>query len=1094
MRCAYFPIFFLLLITNIFTSFYGAMAQNKGSMFVEHYLPVSKNEGHLFAGQNWAIAEDEASRLYFGNSSGILTYDGAYWDFIPIKNNSTVRSLAVDGGGTIYVGGYNEFGYLLPNSKGEMVYRSLSDDLDDSLKDFNELWRIVEVNDSVFFMSKKYLFCYANNKISHWETGFDAFYLIYKINNKLYVQVKGLGLMHIVNGELVPLNISKTLLNQSIHAIFPINKGYAICTRSSGIFLVDSLAPNRKLVRLSDISLDAALLHNYVAANALYTAIPLSNSRFALGLISGEVLIVNQNWEVVDIINSDLLGVNTAVYDLYMNSQGVLWLALDYGIAKAEVFSAYRYWKENRGISGTLADVARIRDTLYISTRAGIYFMPIGKSKGIEPDNFQKINVKIEQAWEFLYFLPKKENWHSPYSLSDTTNFDEQNTLLLAATTKGIVELNGVNSKVISNYNGVYALHQLRKDPTKLLIGLNDGVVLLEYSNGRWIDWGYQQGINKMVNNIGEDEDGNLWFSSAFTGLFRLKFPFVLSDKKNTELDLFDTNHGLESVTNIWVLDEYDPVLFMDDLNNTYFFDTSKEVFVLADSAMNARTVNLDSSQRYDYNYDQRIEGKRLGPTFVSRLTDTVFWMQTTYGYTRFKVEHPKDFSSVPNAIISKVYASDSLIFGGFNISEFSNDEGSETLTLSDSLLVIDLNTILSFSDNDVSFYFSLPFYEEEPKNEFSCLLVGYDKQWSDWQTYTKREYLNLPPGSYVFKVKGRNLYRTKTNITEFHFSVLAPWYRTYYAYALYFWLLVGIVVLIVKFYTRRLVQGKNKLEGLVKERTQEILMQKEEILVQSEHLKDANDWISAKNKELESRKTELELSNATKNKFFRIIAHDLRNPISTSVSTTEFILSNFDNADKDTIKNFVERLQNLSIRTFSLLENLLDWSTSQMGQITYRPEILELDFLVNETVDLSRSILDSKNISIELEIPHSINIYADENMFRTVIRNLLSNAIKFTYPKGKIKIWTTTKNDYCYVNFEDNGVGISEENLRNLFRIDKVVNTNGTNNERGSGLGLIICKEFIEKNGGTISVQSELGKGSIFTISVKLAKETTPK
>lgn len=1084
----YFPTIVLLILINLFTSFYDVVGQSKGSVFAQHYLPASKINGQRFGWQNWAVTEDKMGRLYFGNNEGVLTYDGVHWDIIALSNKSPARSLAVDGSGTIYVGGYNEFGFLLPNSKGEMVYRSLSDNLDDSLKDFNELWRVTEVNDSIFFMSEKYLFCYANSKLSFWETGFDKFYLTYKLNNKIYVQVIGLGLMHIVNGELISLNVNKKLLNQSIHAILPINSGYAICTRNSGIYLVDSLTPNQELICLSDISTNAALVNKYVIENVLYSAIALPNNNLALGLISGEVLIVNPNWEVVDIINSELLGVNSAVYDLYMNSQGLLWLGLDYGVAKAEVFSAYRYWKENRGVSGTLADVARIRDTLYLSTGAGIYFIPTRENKGIEPDNFQEINLKVEQAWEFLYFLPKKENWKSPYDIYDATAFDDQNTILLAATIQGIVEVNGTNSKVISGYNKVFALHQFRKDPSKLLVGLSDGVALLEYRNGQWIDWGYQQGINKIVNSIGEDEEGNLWFSSAFTGLYRLKFPFTLSDKKTNKFDLFDTKHGFASVSNLLIFDEYNPIMFRDEYFNMYFFDSTKEVFAQADSAYFARLHNPRPSQSYDDGYVSRIGSKRLTNTYVSRLTDTVLWMQTTYGLTRFMDEHPKDLSSVPNVVIAKVYALDSLIFGGTNISICKNDQGAES-TLAECARVIDFNTSLSFSNNDVSFYYSLPFYEEESKNEFSCLLVGRDKNWSDWQTDTKREYFNLSPGSYVFKVKARNLYRAETNVTEFHFTVLPPWYRTYYAYAFYFWLLVGIVVAIVRLYTYRLVQEKIKLEGLVRERTQEILMQKEEILIQSEYLKEANDWISTKNEELEAQKSELELSNATKNKFFRIIAHDLRNPISTSVSTTEFILSNFDKADRGTLKDFVEKLQKLSITTFSLLENLLDWSTSQMGQITFRPKMLELDFLVNETVDLTRSVLESKNISIELDISHSINIYADENMLRTILRNLLSNAIKFTHQNGNIKIWASIKNDSCYLSVEDNGVGISTENLRNLFRIDKDVKTNGTNNEKGSGLGLIICKEFIAQNGGTISAQSELGKGSVFTISVKLAE-----
>jgi signal transduction histidine kinase len=299
----------------------------------------------------------------------------------------------------------------------------------------------------------------------------------------------------------------------------------------------------------------------------------------------------------------------------------------------------------------------------------------------------------------------------------------------------------------------------------------------------------------------------------------------------------------------------------------------------------------------------------------------------------------------------------------------------------------------------------------------------------------------------------------------------------------------------VVKLYTYRLIREKDKLEGIVKERTQEILMQKEEILVQAEHLRETYDWMRAKNIELEyqkkafeKKKDQLEISNATKNKFFRIIAHDLRNPISTLVSSTGYILTDIEKFDNVKMKRIIEELNKLSLTTYNLLENLLDWSTSQMGEIRFDPKKVEIISVVRENLELVKSNIDSKNIQIDISVPEGLRVLADENMVHNIIRNLITNAVKFTPDNGLIKVFTEVKDDYCSLNIADNGVGISKENLENLFRIDKHVSTPGTHNEKGSGLGLILCKEFVERNGGTISVTSDPEKGSTFTISFKLA------
>jgi signal transduction histidine kinase len=167
------------------------------------------------------------------------------------------------------------------------------------------------------------------------------------------------------------------------------------------------------------------------------------------------------------------------------------------------------------------------------------------------------------------------------------------------------------------------------------------------------------------------------------------------------------------------------------------------------------------------------------------------------------------------------------------------------------------------------------------------------------------------------------------------------------------------------------------------------------------------------------------------------------------------------------------------------LLENLLEWSRVQANKIEIKPEVIDLGNIAAETFSLLHSSAEAKNINLSSSIVFNTTAYADENMVKTVFRNLVSNAIKFTKKGGEIKLSATDSNDYVEVSVSDNGVGISEENIKALFRLDVSLKSRGTANESGTGLGLIICKEFTERNGGTITVKSMIGIGSTFLFTL---------
>jgi len=233
---------------------------------------------------------------------------------------------------------------------------------------------------------------------------------------------------------------------------------------------------------------------------------------------------------------------------------------------------------------------------------------------------------------------------------------------------------------------------------------------------------------------------------------------------------------------------------------------------------------------------------------------------------------------------------------------------------------------------------------------------------------------------------------------------------------------------------------------------------------------------------ELKQSESQLREINATKDKFFSIIAHDLRGPFSVFLGFTEIMSLDIQNLTIEEIQNYSETMRDSATNLYRLLENLLQWSKMQQGTIPFNPEVWPLLQLIDESISMEPA--RSKGISITYDIPDTIEICADNNMLQTVIRNLVSNAVKFTPKCGKISVSAKVLTDKSVeISVKDSGIGISQEMLGNLFKLDVQTNRLGTNGEPSSGLGLLLCKEFIEKHGGTIYVESVVGKGSEFKI-----------
>jgi signal transduction histidine kinase len=241
----------------------------------------------------------------------------------------------------------------------------------------------------------------------------------------------------------------------------------------------------------------------------------------------------------------------------------------------------------------------------------------------------------------------------------------------------------------------------------------------------------------------------------------------------------------------------------------------------------------------------------------------------------------------------------------------------------------------------------------------------------------------------------------------------------------------------------------------------------------------------------VKERTHQLEIMNASKDKFFSIISHDLLGPVDGMIGSADILSLYFNQLSREEVEKFSQGVATSAKQLKQVLTNLLQWACSQTGEIPFNPVLIRLYEVLAETEKLLKETADQKKIKVDIQVKENLQLFADKNMIRVVLRNLLANAIKFSNVGGYVQISAQQLPGYTQVNVLDTGLGISKAVQEKLFRVDVKHSTVGTNNERGTGLGLILCKEFVDKHGGHIWVESQEGLGSTFSFRLPVASDS---
>jgi ligand-binding sensor domain-containing protein/signal transduction histidine kinase/DNA-binding response OmpR family regulator len=622
------------------------------------------------------------------------------------------------------------------------------------------------------------------------------------------------------------------------------------------------------------------------------------------------------------------------------------------------------------------------------------------------------------------------------------------------------------------------------------------------------------------INHLFKDSKKRLWIST-YSGVFMYDGKTLAHFEHDADSASITSNSinmvAEDGKGNIWVISE----LGLDQFNeHSHKFSRFTERYNLPEAmksivtgnnntlwiSCNEGIVSFDPStkmvKRYDKN-DGLFDNTYFQKAVLKSNSGTLYFG----GPKGFNVFDPDALK--PLHIPTYFYFTDLYIYNELQQPQQKGSPLHKILGFTDTLVLSRKQAFFSVSFSAINLY-------APQKTKYSYRLEGLHEEWIDVKGDRKVSFTNLQPGNYLLKVRYTDANGDwQTDVRGLHIMVLPPWWQTWWFKLLA--LLVATIAVVGVFYARvASIKARNKmLQGEVEKRTSElhemnislteqndeIKLQKErlelsyeEIIRQSDKILEQQQHITDQNKTLEGTVDELEKLNNTKDHFFSILAHDLKNPVSALADITGFIKHNVEKMDRRDLQDYLNGMHDASSSVFDLLVNLLNWSRTQSKKIEYKPADWNLQELIQKNAKLLEPQFNNKHIHLVVNVNSTHHIFADHNMIDTVIRNIMSNSIKFTDYNGKVTITSSEDEKMITLTITDTGIGMSAEQLEKLFSIDKANIATGTAGEKGTGLGLIISKEFLQINEGEMEVKSSPGKGSSFVLRIPKSSVTALK
>ena len=804
----FFPI---LIIFFLLIDSHPGLTQEKGTPYTQKILL----ENYGFKNNNFSILQDQYGILYISNSNGILQYDGSFWEIITLPEKSC---LALHSDQKIYVGTYNDFGYLWPGKLNKLEFKSIIDSSEFANQNIGLIENILSFEDNIFFTTEKKLFQWDGEKI-HFLDSSSKKLTLYKAGDHLFFKKKDAGLQEYIHQSFQNIPTHDLFKNKEIFTILPYNQ-QLLAKTNNGFYVFDhfSVTPLKTKV------------NHLIDENLFSAACILPNGNYAFGTKLNGIFIMDKAGILVKHIN-ELGGLfSISINDLYVDQSQNLWALHDQGISRIEYPSAYSYFSRNHGLRGNVTDVIRFNNTLYVATSLGVFYLS-NKCQADETDH-----VKLFKQ--------------IPGIKSSAYNFHPFKNHLFLTTAKGLYEIIGKKSVLFYNRasEDIASVLHSTKNPHYIFLGHTNGLSALKYEQGILIIKKRLKGINDKISSIAEEADGTLWLASKHTGIYKID-PF---DEYNPELpfthfcydSIFPQNLywvHLYSIQNNMLFSTAQGILQYDKKNNVFYKDTtllsaefkheSQWVYpIVEDNQKNLWLNILSKGDISNKTLVKRFENKSFetfNPLPVNRIKDffitsihpddsNIVWFGGYEGLFRLDLSQEKNPKQNFNTYLHKIIlGQDSTIFLSPYYHSQINSKKNEVFKF-------------NYQLNRIYFEFTANDYASENQLQFQFKLDGFDSTWSKWSSVNFKEYTNLSEGRYTFHVHAKNIFDEQSYKITYSFLIKPPFYRTIVAYLIYFLLVVLIILLIFKWRAYYFAKERFKLENIINERTEEIVIQKE--------------------------------------------------------------------------------------------------------------------------------------------------------------------------------------------------------------------------------------------------------------------------
>jgi signal transduction histidine kinase/ligand-binding sensor domain-containing protein len=999
------------------------------------YRNNEKQPGTISSNNIRCIYEDRGKNVWFGTTDGLNLYNRSKDNFKVFKNNPTDTSSINS----------NYISSIIEDNKGNLWIVSNGNCLNKWIPQTQKFIRYYFGNDSAGFANRPSRVIAYDSKGYIWIVTF---------NQRIYRFYPASGKFAAYDDPSIDLGASclKSLYIDNRDKIWIATEGY-------GFFSFDPVTNKFEQFGSKGDS-------KGTNQNRILDIIPEDDRYLLLAVDQGGINRfdkVSKTFEYIryDPTNDEGLN-NDGIWCLYKDREGILWIGtsgggVNYYSPKKENFKLFTHRSNNpKSLSYNFTGCfyEDHEGLIWIGTDGGgvnIYNPATGNFSAykLNPSDPYSISGNIIRCiaedkdhdiwigtWDaglnrydrktgrFFRYMPEKNN---PSSISDRTIWnlivDHNNIIWLGAYTSGI--------DLFDKKTGV--INRFRNEPgNPKAISNNFSWLMFEDSEkNMWLCT--TNGLNLYESKTNSfkvysfPENNILAFCRDIDGNLWVGTPskgIYYCKFDGTIIKTFNTTNGLPGNSIRAII---------EDNNNNLWISSNYGISRLDRKTQKIRSYSKGDGLQGDEFFQQSFLKTRKGEIYFG-------------GYNGFNSFYPDSLKD--NDFITPVYITDFQVFNKPVDYVTQGDQFQTHISEAKEIKLDWRQSVFSFSFVAIN-------YTHPEKNQYAYIMEGFEKEWN--YTNASRRYVtytNLDPGQYTFKVKASNndgLWNDKG--VSLRIIVLPPWWETWWFKIVLIVATIFITASVFLSRVRNFKKQKIRLEELVAIKTAELY----------------------------------EL-NASKDKFFSIIAHDLRGPLSAFVGATQVLTEDILTMEKEEIMDISLSMKASATNIYKLLENLLEWSRFVRGQLDFNPEKFNLKKIIEACIDVLSEYALKKRIEIAIIIPDEIEVSADNHMFDTVIRNLVSNAIKFTPAGGKISVTADCKSDHSIeVEIIDSGIGMPPELKNKLFMLNEKTSRKGTEGEPSTGLGLLLCKEFIEKHGGKIWVESEEGKGSIFKFNLPL-------